>query len=150
MAEERVQNFANHVNFPRGYVIVAVIILVGVLMNVAGLFYVKETMGLCLIGTGSAIIGIGAVSGITIARMYATKLQDRIVRTEMRIRLKEILPGDLQSVIPNLTVKQCIALRFASDEEMADLVRKVTSENITDLKAIKQQIKNWQADWFRV
>lgn len=150
MAQERTQNFANHANFPRGYVIVAVIILLGVLLNVAGLFFPNETMGHCLIGTGSAVIGFGAIGGITICRQYATKLQDRIIRTEVRLRLKEILPGDLQSAIPNLTVKQCIALRFASDAELPDLVRKVTTENINDLKTIKQEIKDWQADWFRV
>ncbi len=150
MAEHPPQNFANHINFPRKFVIVTVFILLGVLMEVAGLVMVKETIGLCLIGTGAALSGLATIGGLTLARRYATKLQDRIIRTEMRIRLAAILPEDLQSVIPNLTVKQCIALRFASDEEMADLVRKVTSENITDMKPIKQSIKNWQADWFRV
>ncbi len=150
MAEQPTQNFSNHVNFPTTFVIVTVVILVGVLMEVAGLFMVKDTIGLCLIGTGAAISGLGTIGGLSLARTYATKLQDRIIRTEMRIRLAGLLPDDLKSLIPDLTVKQCIALRFASDEELPDLVRKVTSENITDLKPIKQSIKNWQADWFRV
>ena len=150
MADQPTQNFSNHVNFPTNFVIVTVVILVGVIMEVVGLFLVKEIVGLCLIGTGAAISGLGTIGGLTLARTYATKLQDRIIRTEMRIRLAAILPDDLKAEIPNLTVKQCIALRFASDEEMADLVHKVTSEHITDLKPIKQSIRNWQADWFRV
>lgn len=150
MAEHPTQNFANHANFPRNFMIVAVLLLVSVIMEVIGLFLVKSTAGLCLIGTGAALGSLTTIGGIALCRTYATKLQDRIVRTEMRIRLTANLPDDLQSVIPDLSVKQLIALRFASDEEMPDLVRKVTSENINDLKTIKQLVKNWQADWFRV
>jgi hypothetical protein len=150
MAEERVQNFENHVNFPTPYVVVATVLLIGVLMEIAGLIMVTTTMGVCLIGTGAAVIGVATIAGLTICRMYATKLQDRIIRTEMRIRLKEVLPADLHAAIPTLTRAQYIALRFASDEELPDLVRKVTTEHITESKPIKQSIKNWQADWFRV
>ena len=150
MADNPPQNFENHVNFPTNFVIVSVLLLISVIMEVIGLVLIKSTAGLCLIGTGAALGGVTTIAGLTLCRTYATKLQDRIIRTEMRIRLAAILPDDLQSVINDLTVKQCVALRFASDEEMADLVRKVTTENITALKPIKQSITNWQADWFRV
>jgi len=150
MAEQPAQSLDNHVNIPTNFMIVAVLLLISVIMEVVGLILIKSTAGLCLIGTGAALGGITTILGLTLMRTYATKLQDRIIRTEMRVRLASILPDDLQSVINDLSVKQCVALRFASDEEMADLVRKVTSENINDLKTIKQEIKNWQADWFRV
>ena len=150
MSDRPAQNFENHVNIPTPFFIIAGLLLVSFVMEVIGLIMVKSTVGLCLIGTGAALTSLLTIVGIGLARTYATKLQDRIIRTEMRIRLKEILPEDLQPVIPNLTRGQCVALRFASDEELPDLVRKVTSENITELKPIKQSIKNWQADWFRV
>jgi len=150
MAERPTQNFENHANIPTNFMIVSVLLLISVIMEVVGLFLIGRPAGLCLIGTGAALGGVTTIGGLTLVRTYATKLQDRIIRTEMRIRLAAVLPDDLQSVISNLTATQCVALRFASDEEMPDLVRKVTSENITALKPIKQEIKDWQADWFRV
>jgi hypothetical protein len=40
-------------------------------------------------------------------------------------------------------------MRFASDEEMPELARKVLADNLTDRKAIKKLVKNWQADYLR-
>ncbi len=150
MAEHPTQNYDNHTNIPTTFMIVALLLLVSVVMDVVGLVLIKRTAGLCLIGTGAALGSLTTIGGILLCRTYATKLQDRIIRAEMRARLAAVLPDDLQSVAQSLTAKQYVALRFASDEEMPDLVRKVTTENITDLKSIKQEVKNWQADWFRV
>ena len=49
----------------------------------------------------------------------------------------------------NLTVGQLVALRFASDEELPELARKVLDEKLTDRKAIKKMVRNWQADFLR-
>ncbi len=61
-----------------------------------------------------------------------------------------MLPPDLQPSIPNLTIRQLVGLRFASDSEMPDLVREVTAGNIEDRKTIKQMVENWQVDLDRV
>ena len=68
----------------------------------------------------------------------------------MRLRLKEILPPELQGNIVNLTMPQLIGLRFASDGEMPELVRKVVAENIEDRTAIKKMVRDWQGDYDRV
>ena len=54
-------------------------------------------------------------------RIFALTVQDRVIRLEMRLRLKEILPPDLKGRIDELTRDQFVALRFASDAEMPDL-----------------------------
>jgi len=55
----------------------------------------------------------------------------------------------LKARIPEFTVGQFVALRFASDTELPALARKVLSENLTDRKAIKQLVQNWRADHLR-
>ena len=150
MAARVPQNFDNHVVIPMGLVKVALPIFIGVICSGVGLFMVKSIAGLCLIGTGTVLVGGGAIAGLVLCRGYCTKLQDRIIRMEMGIRLEKLLPTDLHSAIPNLTIPQLVGLRFASDAEMPDLVRKVVAENIEDRKVIKKMVSDWQGDYARV
>jgi hypothetical protein len=83
------------------------------------------------------------------ARIFALTVQDRIIRLEMRLRLKEILPADLKGRIGDLTRDQFVALRFASDAEMPDLMREVLTNNIVNRDEIKRRIKNWTPDYLR-
>jgi len=84
-----------------------------------------------------------------LTRNMAVTVQDRVIRLEMRHRLKETLPLDLHSRINELTPRQLVALRFASDEEMPALVREILAGNLVTQKAIKERVKNWQADYLR-
>ncbi len=150
MADQTPQNFDNHVMLPKAGFAATALMLVGVILAIVGLFLVTSTAGVCLIGTGVVLVGFGAIFGLGVLRSYATKLQDRIIRTEMHLRLKEILPPDLQDDIANLTIPQLVSLRFASDGEMPELVRKVVAENIEDRTAIKKMVRDWQGDYDRV
>ena len=84
------------------------------------------------------------------ARRFALTVQNRLIRLEMRLRLREVLPPDLGPRIGELRVGQLIALRFASDEELPELVRQVLAEPIRSQKAIKARIRTWQPDHLRV
>jgi hypothetical protein len=83
------------------------------------------------------------------ARGAALRAQNRIIRLEERLRLARILPAADHDRIGELTTKQLIALRFASDEELTALTHKTLAQNL-DQKAIKQNIVNWRADNDRV
>ena len=83
-------------------------------------------------------------------RQYPLKMQDRIIRLEMRLRLQKLLPLDRHWEINGLSMSQLIALRFAGDEELLPLMRKVLDENIQDRNAIKKMIKEWEADDYRI
>ena len=83
------------------------------------------------------------------ARASALKAQDRIIRLEERLRLAAILPPSDHALIPQITEDQLIALRFAPDEELAALTHKTLTQGL-EPKAIKQNIVNWRADYFRV
>jgi hypothetical protein len=81
-------------------------------------------------------------------RLYAMKVQDRVIRLEERLRLKELAPA-LQGRINDLTEDQLIGLRFASDGEVAGLAAQALASN-WNRKQIKESIKNWRADLWRV
>jgi hypothetical protein len=83
------------------------------------------------------------------ARLFALTVQDRVIRLEMRLRMAEILPADLQPQIPEFTVGQLVSLRFASDAELPALARKVLDDKMESRKAIKQMIKDWQGYYLR-
>ncbi|MEI6740647.1 MAG: DUF6526 family protein [Gemmatimonadaceae bacterium] len=87
---------------------------------------------------------------IAVSRTGPLKAQDRIIRLEMRLRLAQLLPADLQSRIMEITPRHLVALRFASDAELPELVRAVLANPSMTGKEIKQRIRDWQADYFRV
>jgi hypothetical protein len=101
--------------------------------------------------TGYALIGALAIFGLTsVSRLSPLKVQDRVIRLEMRLRLAQLLPADLQSRIMEITPRHLVALRFASDAELPELVRAVLANPSMTGKEIKQRIRDWQADYFRV
>jgi hypothetical protein len=83
------------------------------------------------------------------ARTNALKAQDRVIRLEERLRLASLLPDTLRSRIGELSESQLIALRFASDAEVAGLVEKTLSGKLSG-DEIKKAIVNWRPDCFRV
>jgi hypothetical protein len=83
------------------------------------------------------------------ARLYALKVQDRLIRLEERLRMATVLPENLRARVPELTESQMVALRFASDGELADRVKDALDKRLGQ-KEIKQAIKNWRPDNFRV
>jgi len=83
------------------------------------------------------------------ARLFALKVQDRVIRLEERLRMERLLPTDLQPRIGEFTPSQLVALRFAGDAELPVLARKVLTDKIIEGKVIKQMVQNWRADYLR-
>lgn len=84
-----------------------------------------------------------------LARIYALKTQNRIILMEMRQRYFHLTGDPFYTKENRLKLGQIIALRFANDEELLDLMEKAIAKNLTP-KEIKSQIKNWQGDYRRV
>tara|TARA_R110001583_G_scaffold83691_4_gene220864 strand:- start:4156 stop:4584 length:429 start_codon:yes stop_codon:yes gene_type:complete len=79
-------------------------------------------------------------------RDFALKAQDRAIRAEEKLRYF-ILTG--KALNNNITTRQIIGLRFASDLEFVELVERAEQENLSE-KDIKKAVKNWKADTYRV
>ena len=84
------------------------------------------------------------------ARIFALRAQDRVIRLEMRLRLRELLPAGLQTRVGEFTPGQLIAMRFASDQELPSLAERVLADRIMDRRTIKKLIVAWEADHLRV
>ena len=95
------------------------------------------------------VLAVALVMLALMSRVQAVTVQDRVIRLEMRLRLRGLLPPELQPNVDALTHRQLVALRFASDAEMAELVRDVAAGKLATPKEIKMRIKSWQADWLR-
>lgn len=144
MAEER-QSYQNHARvIPLLYRIALIILVVNLIWTVFRLVrsFRPESVVAFLLALALPII-------LFYARGFALTVQDRVIRLEMNLRLERILPSELRSRMNELTIGQLVSLRFAGDAEMPDLVRKVLDGPITDRKAIKQMIQDWQPDHLR-
>jgi Family of unknown function (DUF6526) len=95
------------------------------------------------------IVAVALVVMAFKTRLYALKVQTRLIRLEERLRLSSLLAEPLRSRIGELTENQLVALRFASDAEIPALVGETLTKNLSNAE-IKKAIKNWRADEFRV
>ncbi len=98
---------------------------------------------------GDAVLMLAIACGVFASRIMALTVQNRVIRLEMRLRLKEVLPAALQPRIRELSVRQLVALRFASDAELPALVERTLAGEFAKPKDIKRAITDWQPDHLR-
>jgi len=82
-------------------------------------------------------------------RTYPLKVQDRVIRLEERLRLQALAPEEWHSQIYRLTEDQLIGLRFAADDEVVALAKQALEQNL-NRKQIKERIRNWRPDDWRI
>jgi hypothetical protein len=145
MAQQSPQTFENHGRLVPAYHFVAFPLLA---INLFFALYQAVTAfsWANLVAFGLAV---GLILLFFLARMMALTVQDRVIRLEETLRLRALLPTDLQPRIGEFTVKQLVALRFASDTELPELARQVLAGKIEDQKAIKRMVRAWRADYQR-
>lgn len=149
---DKPQNFANHVRWDPPFH-----------------FFVLPVMLITIIGTGFhflrhfnlqkpwdtahnawlLIVVIAITLAIAKARLYALKVQDRVIRLEERLRLGSVLQEPLRSRIGEITETQLLGLRFASDAELPALVKRCLDEKLSR-RDIKKAIVNWRPDYHRI
>jgi hypothetical protein len=142
----RPQNLANHVRFvPLYHLLLTLLLLVNLVLRVRALslgFTELRLAGLC--------VAVALLLLFFYARQFAVTAQDRVIRLEMRLRMERLLPADLAGRFGEFEPQQLVALRFAGDGELPGLARRVLAGELRSSAQIKQQIKDWQADWLRV
>jgi hypothetical protein len=139
------QNFENHAKFvPAFHFFILPVFLLNVIWSIYRLihsFSVESAISL--------VLALAFLLLAFYARIFALTVQDRLIRLEMRLRMQQLLPQELRTRIPDFTIDQLVALRFASDAELPGLCRKVLDEKLADRKVIKKMVQNWQPDLLR-
>ena len=145
MPNDTAQSFKNHTRLVPGFHLVALpLVAVNLVWSIASL--VRHPGAAAV---RELIVAVALTLVALFARVFAVTIQDRVIRLEMQLRIREICPADLAARVREFTPSQLVALRFASDAELPALARKVLDDKIGDRKAIKMMIKDWQADNLR-
>jgi Family of unknown function (DUF6526) len=134
------QSFKNHAYRPVltgvGFVFVMIaVVQFARLWNVLGRATSLGLFALC----GAVIVLL------QISRRYTTRLQDRIIKLEMRVRTAPLLTPDQQRLLGQLNNKQIAALRFASDAELPALLERAVREKLPP-REIKRAVTTWVPD----
>ena len=146
MATPPTQSFTNHARMVPGYHYVT-----GTLTFVYLVWSAWRAVTLRDAASHHALVGAMALFGVyAYTRLFPLKAQDRVIRLEERLRLERLLPAELTPRIAELTPSQLIALRFASDADVVTLVPRGLAGEFPSTKAIKQAIRDWRPDHFRV
>jgi len=140
------QNLKNHAKFVPLYHFFALPVL---LINIGVQLYYWIHLGFIPVQFFTVLMAAALFLGVLYGRLFALRVQDRLIRLEERQRYERVLPEELRWRANELTPDQFISLRFASDEELPALMRKVLDEKLTNRKGIKQLIKNWRPDYLR-
>lgn len=152
MSRTTPQTFSNHRRFdPPFHFFLGPVFVLGLVLTLIHFFYHfresdrRENIHSFLL----ILLAIAMLTLVFKTRLYALKVQDRVIRLEERLRLTELLSEPLRARIPELTEGQLIGLRFASDAEVPKLVERALHEKLKR-NEIKKAVENWRADNWRV
>jgi hypothetical protein len=146
------QTFSSHRRFdPPFHFFLLPVFAVGLVLSLIHFFYhfresdTRDNIHAFLL----ILLAVALLMLVFRTRIYALKVQDRVIRLEERLRLTQLLDEPLRSRIPELTEDQLVALRFASDAEVPPLVERALKEKLKR-GDIKRAIQNWRPDNWRV
>lgn len=140
------QTFANHTRWhPLFHFFVLPVMVLNIIWSI-----VRFVLSPGLESGWSVVLSLALVLIMTWVRTNPLKAQDRVIRLEEKIRYQEVLPPDLARQAETLGIAQIIALRFAPDDELEDLVRATLAGKLNKPIEIKRAIKQWRPDLFRI
>ncbi len=145
MAQQE-QNFKNHTRFmPWYHFFVVPILVVNIVVETLRLNKYRTPYHLWLVAVAIALFVLSFT-----ARVMALKAQDRVIRLEERMRLGTLLPESERASIASLTPGQLVAIRFAHDDEVPDLVRGCVAGDLKTAADVKKSVRTWRPDYLRV
>ena len=139
------QNFQNHTKWdPPFHFFLSPVVVVTFIYSVKHAYAYPNAMTLWLV-----TLTVAMFVWLLKTRLYALRVQDRVIRLEERLRMEKLLPAELLARFDELTLGQVVALRFASDGELAELTRRTLDERLVP-KSIKAAIQKWRPDHTRI
>lgn len=140
------QNYQNHTQRVAGFLILGAVLAVVLIGSLVNLYQSMGDHQRLYSAALLVVLSLCVLGAAAYARMFALKAQDRAIRAEENLR-HYVLTGKLLDA--RLQPLQIVALRFASDAEFAELARKAADTGMTP-DAIKQAVRSWRADTYRV
>jgi hypothetical protein len=139
------QSYENHRRFfPLYHYVALPIVTVNILVVLAQLLRLPALREAWLL-----IFAVGVAAGFVACRASILTVQDRVIGLEMRLRLAAVLPPELRVRIPELRIRQLVALRFAGDAELAMLVQRCLAGELRTPDDVKREIREWRPDFVR-
>ena len=134
------QTYANHRYRPTLWLIIALLATIGLVMAVF-LMLLRPA----IVTLAPVLIALALILTVWMVRQYALRLQNRIIRLEMQVRLARL---GRAADCDRLSVPQLVALRFASDQEIGSILDKALADKL-EPDQIKRAVTNWQGDYMR-
>jgi len=145
MSKSQPQNLKNHARFdPPFHFVLLIVFLANLIISIV---YVVKHPG--FYSAWFVVLSVAAILALLKMRLYPLKVQDRVIRLEERMRLQALAPAEWHTQIYRLSEDQLIGLRFAADDEVVELAKQALEHNLTR-KQIKERIKDWRGDYWRV
>ena len=145
MSEREPQNLKNHGRLdPAYHFVLFFVVLANLIVSI-----VVVVRHPCFYSAWFVVLSVAAIVALFRLRTYPLKVQDRVIRLEERLRLQALAPAEWHSQIYRLTEDQLIGLRFAADDEVVELAKQALEHNL-NRKQIKERIRSWRADNWRV
>src|ERR1035437_1809880 len=145
MADQSPQNLSNHTRLdPPFHFFILPVFAISLIVTIVHLVRRPSVHSAWLV-----VFMIAAIAAIFKIRLYALRVQDRVIRLEERLRLATLLDPALRPRIAELTEAQLVGLRFASDAELPALAARALNENLA-APEIKKAVQQWRPDYLRV
>jgi hypothetical protein len=145
MSNSKPQSFKTHARFdPLFHFFLTFVSMISIIVAI-----VHAVRHSCFLNWWIVVVAFAAFVALFRLRQYPLKVQDRVIRLEERLRLQALAPAQWHSQIFRLTEDQLIGLRFAADDEVVELAKQALEHNL-NRKQIKERIKSWRADTWRV
>jgi hypothetical protein len=142
---DHVQTFSNHTRYdPPFHFFVLPVFAISLIVTIVHLVRRPGLHSVWIV-----VFMIAAMVLMFKVRLYALKVQTRIIRLEERLRLATLLDESLRPRIGEFTESQLVGLRFASDAELPALAARALSEKLSR-DEIKKAVQQWRPDDWRV
>jgi hypothetical protein len=148
MSKSSPQSLKNHTRYdPPVHFVLGLVLLANLVFSVIHMIHHRHDAYFA--GPWFVVLSLAVFIPFIKLRSYPLKVQDRVIRLEERMRLQALAPTEWHSQIYRLSEDQLIGLRFAADDEVVELAKQALEQNL-DRKQIKERIKSWRADNWRI
>jgi hypothetical protein len=146
MSKQDGQNLKNHGRFdPPYHFFLTIVFIANIVIVTIHAFHHRDRF----IAWWVVLLSVAGFLALFKMRSYPLKVQDRVIRLEERLRLQALAPAEWHAQIYRLSEDQLVGLRFAADDEVVELAKQALEHNWSR-KEIKQRIKSWRPDYWRV